>query len=193
LRAEFLRRIQIESWLCLRYTDEIGEFQQVEVSVLPRWLGRIWRRRQAVKTALNGAEHAAIQRDPATLLLPDLGIGRHDAVSEASPTLMEFNVGRAAMRITATLLLREQVELIRLARARLAAGMPMEPYQSAVIPNARWELTIDREKATVSTRLVGAPAWISNDVVTTPAFWCLRLDGSNVWQFHQPKQATSGK
>jgi hypothetical protein len=193
LRAEFLKRIQLESWMCLRFTDQIGEYQQGEVSVLPRWLGRIWRRREVVKAALNGAEHAAIQKDSATLMLPDLGIGRHNAISEASPTTMEFNVSRAAMRITATQLLCEQAELIRLARARMAAGRPMEPYQSAVIPAARWELTMDAEKATVSTRLIGAPVWILRNEVTGPQFWVLPLDGSVSWQFHQSKSATGDR
>ena len=193
LRAEFLRRIQLESWRCLRFTDQMGEAQQTEVSVLPRWLGQIWRRRQVVKAALNGAEYAAIEKDPATLALPDLGISRLDAISDASPTVMEFNVSRAVMRVTATQLLREQAELIRVARARLATGMPMEPYQSAVVPAAHWELAIDFKKATLSTRLIGAPAWIYNDVVTTPQFWCLRIDGSETWQFHQPAQETGGK
>jgi hypothetical protein len=195
LRAEFLKRMQLEGWRNLRLADEVINQEGVH-GPFPRWLERIegpaWWRRQMMIGVLNTAEHAAILKDPATLTLPDLGMSRHDAVSERFPTIVEMNVSRALMRLTATLLLREQVELIRLARARLAAGMPVEPYQSAVIPNVRWELTIDSEKATVATHMVGVPEWISKHEVTPPAFWCLPLDGSGVWQFHQPKPATGG-
>jgi len=65
--------------------------------------------------------------------------------------------------------------------------------QSAVVPAAHWELAIDFKKATLSTRLIGAPAWIYNDVVTTQQFWCVRIEGSETWQFHQPAQKTGGK
>lgn len=194
LRAELLKRLQIEGWANLRFADQASE-RQTGRGPLPRWLdriqGRAWRRRQMTIAALSGAEHAAIQRDPATLALPDFGKSRHDAVSEKFPTIMEVNASRAAMRITATLLLREQVELLRIAHARMAAGTPVEPYQSAVIPMSRWELTIDKEKATVATRLVGAPDWILKNEVTGPGFWCLPLDGRGNWQFHQPKDATN--
>lgn len=194
MRAEFLRRVQLESWVALRFVEETGE-PEVAGNSLPRWLarikGRAWRRHEMAMAALNGAEHAAIHQDPATLSLPDLGVGRHEAVSEAYPTVMEFNVSRAMMRLTATLLLREQVELIRLARASLATGAPLRPYQSVAVPSAHWEVTIDREKATASTRLVSIPEWVAKNEVTPGEFWSLPLDGSGTWQFHRPGQAAA--
>jgi hypothetical protein len=86
----------------------------------------------------------------------------------------------------ATLLLREQSELIRIARARMAAGQPVESHDSTVIPGARWEVSANVEQATVTTRLNGAPAWILTNEVTGKDFWCLPLDGSVAWQFHRP-------
>jgi hypothetical protein len=196
LRAELLRRVQLESWACLRFADKIGE-EEIGKGPLPRWLaliqGRAWLRRQMMIGALNGAEHAAIFQDPATLRLPDMGVERHTLVYDAYPTIVEANLNRAWMRIVACLLVREQTELIRMARASLATGAPMQPYQSVAVPNAHWEVTIDRTKATVATRLVGPPEWIVKNEVTSPDFWCLPLDGSGTWQFHQPKQATSGQ
>jgi hypothetical protein len=198
LRAEFLKRLQLEGWICLRMANQLVERQTDETAgggFLPKWAERIesqtWVRRQII-AVLNGAEHAAIQKDPATAALPDLGISLHNAVSAALPTFMEFNSPRAAMRMTATLLLREQTELIRDARARLAAGRPVESYQSAIIPGARWELTADADKGTVATHLVGAPEWIVKQVVTPGNFWVLPLDGSVAWKFHRPAKTASG-
>lgn len=196
LQSEFLKRLQLEGWLCLHSDVAFGN-PVTPPTPGPRWLTQIYDdaqfQRQTMMAALNGAEHAAILKDPATRSLPDLGESRYEAVSEAHPTYMEFNASRAMMRITASLLLREQAELIRLARTRLATGTPMEPYQSAVIPVARWELVIDPEKATVSTRLVGTPDWILKNEVTKSDFWCLPLDGSVAWQFHRPVQAVSNR
>ncbi|HSI15180.1 MAG TPA: hypothetical protein VK961_24215 [Chthoniobacter sp.] len=195
LRAELLKRVQIESWACLRFADKVDE-EEVPKGPLPQWLARIkegaWLRRQMMMGALNGAEHAVIHKDPATLLLPDMGVSRHNALYEAFPSIMEANVSRAWMRIAACLLVREQAELIRMSRASLATGAPMQPYQSAAVPNARWEVTIDRAKAMVATRLVGPPEWIVKNEVASPDFWCLPLDGSVSWQFHRSDQATAG-
>jgi hypothetical protein len=193
LRSEFLRRLQIEGWVCLRYARAVtGGPLDVWSSneFLPDWAARIesgaWMRRELAIAAFSGAEHAAIQEDPATVKLPDFGQSRYNAVSTAWPTSMEANTSRAAMRIYATLLLREQSELIRIARARMAAGQPVESYDSAVIPGARWELSANPDEGTVSTRLAGAPAWVLKGEVTPPDFWCLPIDGSGAWKFHRP-------
>jgi hypothetical protein len=128
---------------------------------------------------------------PATLALPDLGTSLHDAVSEANPSMWDANAVRCAMRINATLLLREQTELLRDARARLAAGQSVESYDSLVLPGVRWELIADVGKHTVATRLVGAPEWITKNAVTRPDFWVLPLDGSVAWQFRIPARTAS--
>ncbi|MEP6673118.1 MAG: hypothetical protein ABJF10_28440 [Chthoniobacter sp.] len=198
LRAELLKRLQLEGWLCLRFPDQFVENEPTahfQIRCLPKWarqaLARPWVRRQCALAALNGAEQAVIRKSPATLSLPDLGESLHEVVSEAHPSVMEFNITRAALRIHATLLLREQTELIRDARARLAAGRPVESRDSVVLPHLRWELTADAEKGTVRTRLVGAPEWIVKNEVTGPDFWVLPLDGSVAWQFHLPSRTTS--
>lgn len=204
LRAEFVRRLQMEAWVALRAASGIDRREQgvpmddglmpqsVGDGVLPRWAARIvgppWCRRQCAAGALNNAEHAAIQKSPATLALPDLGASLHEAVSNARPTVVEMNTARAIMRIYATLLVREQTELIRDARARLAAGRPVESRDSVVLPGVRWELIVDAKKGTVATRLAGAPEWIVTNAVTGKDFWVLPLDGSAAWQFrlHAP-------
>jgi hypothetical protein len=112
-----------------------------------------------------------------------------------NPTMCEQNVNRSAMRMHAVLLLREQTELIRLARARLAAGLPVESRDSIVFPAARWELTADAQKNSVTTRLINAPEWIIKNTITGKGtdFWLLPLDGSVAWQFRSPARTTSEK
>ena len=134
LRIELLNRLQIEAWACLHFAQEIAEDGETAVppnaNFLPQWAKRIVKgrlaHRQCAVAALNGAEHAAILKSPATLILPDFGMSLYEAVSDANPSTMDLNSCRAAMRIHATLLLREQTELIRDARARIAAGHPVE-------------------------------------------------------------------
>jgi hypothetical protein len=199
LRAEFLRRLQLEAWWCLHGADQMGgeEAFNFGTSPLPKWARRFTNqpraRRECALGALVGAEHIAITQSPATLALPDFGADLHDAIDRRQPTILFPNFNRAAMRIHATLLLREQTELIRDARARLAAGRPVESRDSAVLPGVRWELTADAQKNTVATRLAGAPDWIvKGDITGNDGFWLLPLDGSVAWQFYTPAR-TAGR
>jgi hypothetical protein len=198
MRAEFLRRLQIESWILLRVVPDMTDGQlsaPCKVTFLPKWVSRMINRpyvqRSCAIAALNGAEHTAIHQSPATLELPDFGEELQDAVSDKNRTPMENNTTRALMRIHATILLREQTELIREARARLAEGRPLESRASVALPHAHWELVADEGKNTVATRLVGAPEWVVNNVVVGRNFWALPLDGSMAWQFRAPARAAS--
>lgn len=198
LRAEFERRIQMEAWLALRQSRIPYAGLEVPAHLsnpLPDFADRIvnslWLHRQCAVAALNGAEHMAIEKSPSTVTSPDLGTDLHNAVCEAHPSAFDPNFCRAIMRIHATLLLREQMELIRDTRARLASGRPVEAHDSVVLPGLRWDLRVDAEKKTVSTRLVGAPQWIVEKWVAPNEFWILPLDGSVAWQFHRDAKVTS--
>ena len=198
MHAELLKTLQLESWAALRFTWQISDGQTViecRANFLPKWAKCIANRRFAFRqfaiAACNNAEHAAICQSPATLALHDFGGSLHAAVSEKNPSAWEANVARCAMRITSTLLLREQTELIREARARLAAGRPVESRASVALPHLRWELTADAAKNTVATRLVNAPQWIVDNVVVGSDFWLLPLDGSVAWQFHAPARTAA--
>ncbi len=194
LRAEFVRRMQLEAWFCLHSARERAEDESFALPLtrpLPKWARRIADqpvvRRECAIGALVGAEHTAVTKSTATLALPDFGASLHDAIDQRHPSIMAPNFARAAMRIHATLLLREQTELIRDARARLAAGRAVESRDSAVLPGVRWVLTADAEKNTVATRLAGAPQWLVDGSITGgDDFWLLPLDGSVAWQFRGP-------
>jgi hypothetical protein len=197
-REKLLRCIQIESWVRLRQPEQFITSEtsiRPEIEAFPKWVLRIanprmWRR-DTMAGALNLAEHAAIFREAKTLSLSDFGGALHEAVATTNPTSAKLNFTRSAMRMHATLLLREQTELIRLARARLAAGLPVESRDSIVLPSARWELVGDAHKNTVTTRLLNAPEWIVNNTVITKDFWLLPLDGSVAWQFRPPTRTVS--
>ena len=193
LRTELLRRLQVEGWACIKSANHPSDFlleSEAAIRILPRWassrVGPIWFRRQCAIGSLSGAAHAAIVQAPSTLELPDLGARQHAEISAENSSVMEFNAVRAMMRIHATLLLREQIELIRDARTRFADGRPTETYNSVVLPGVRWELEANREKGTVATHLQGAPDWIRKNEVTSNEFWVLPLDGSAAWQFPRP-------
>jgi hypothetical protein len=197
-RASLLRTLQIEGWGLLRFSDQIADRAaadlQSKATFLPRWTRQIVVRplayRRSAIAARNDAEHAAILKSPETITRPDLGASLHEAVSQANPSDLECNIVRAAMRVHATLLLREQTELIRDARARLSGGRPLERRQSVVFPQLHWELTTDAEKGSVSTRLVNAPAWIVKGEVAPTSFWAVPVDGSVAWKFHQSTGTT---
>jgi hypothetical protein len=196
--AALVRTLRWEAWMCLRQPGKIDgdDYRALdEVRCLPKWARRLaespFMRRHCAVAALNGAEYAAIRKDPATLKLPDLGEQLAETVSRKNPSICEVNVTRAAIRLYATLLLREQAELLRDARARLAAGKPVESRDSVVLPGVRWELSADAAKRTVSTRLTNAPKWVLQNSVTPAEFWVLPLDGSVAWQFRGPAKGVA--
>jgi hypothetical protein len=197
-RAKLLQSMQYEAWGLLRFpnqaADRLAADLQSKVAFLPRWavlsVVRPWARRQAAIAALDDAEHTVIAKSVETWSLPDLGASRHAAVSEANPSSMEINIARATMLVYATLILREQTELIRDARTRLAEGRPLIGRDSVVLTHLRWELTTDAAKSSVNTRLVGAPEWIVK-TETSGIFWTLPLDGSVAWQFHKPLRTSN--
>ncbi len=202
-RAAFVRVMRFEGWMLLRGADRIAANRDwlipTAIPHFPRWTQQFtWRpyiARQCALGARNYAEQTAIWQSPATATLPDLGAALCEAVSVNNSTIAGGNFTRAVMRLTSILLLREQAALIRDARARLAAGQPVESRPSLILPHLRWELTADPVKNTVATRLADAPRWIVDGDVTGPGedFWLLPLDGHLAWQFHAPARTAAAR
>ena len=193
-----------EGWIYLRCADRFADdrdwLMPSAIPGLPRWAQQITRRpyvaRQCSILALHFAEHTAIWQSPAAAALPDFGAALCEVASAktpGNPIITNGNFTRCVMRLNATLLLREQAALIRDARARLAAGQPVESRPSVVLPHLRWELTADLAKNTVATRLVDAPRWLVNGDITGRGddFWLLPLDGHLAWQFHAPARTAA--
>ncbi len=207
-RAAMVRSMQWESWILLRHVDQVAtsevsdepSWERGRLLYLPPWARRLavspLVRREAARSALKNAEHAALRLSPDTLLLPDGGVAQEEAIELKDAAYYEVSWSRGAMRLNSTLLLREQAALIRDARACLAAGRPVESRASVVLPALRWELTADPVKRTLATRLAHAPQWLLDGAVTGGAwdsFWALPLDGSIAWQFRAPVTGTAAR
>ncbi len=205
-REYLVRTLQWESWMMLRKVDHFtSEEVRANLAVtsqfryLPEWVrpvvDRAWLRRDGALSALNNAEHAAVRQMPGTYVSPDFGADLDEAISKRNPSTHDLGCTRAAMRIHATLLLREQAELIRDARARLAAGRPVESRSSVVLPSVRWEMNADPVKRTVAMKLRNAPKWVRDGTVTGGGddFWILPLDGSVAWHFHTSAKGTAAR
>jgi hypothetical protein len=205
-RDALVRSLQWDAWVMLYRSDDVThEYADNEglgtdegiLRNLPAWarpfVGEIYIHRQCALGALHNAEHAAVCRSPRTRTLSDLGAMLHDRISSQDPTICEVNVTRLTRRIHATLLLREQVNLIRTARERLDLGEPVESRDSAVLPRARWEVTPDADRRTVSIRLTNAPRWVYKGDVVGSEFWVLPLDGSVPWQFRAREKTTAAR
>ncbi len=198
-RQSFVRVLQWESWAVLHANEKVvaeNSMDPQDFPFLPRWtrpiIAHLFLERSLCNSALNGAERAAIRLSPETAKLADFGAKLDDEISRKNPTNYDFSSTRAAMRMHATLLLREQAQIIREARARLASGQEVESRDSVVLPNVRWEVSLDAGKRSLTTRLANAPKWITDNVVTGASdFWLLPLDGSASWQFGAANPGTA--
>jgi len=161
---------------------------------LPGWAEQMIRvpygRRASAEELLRGAAHLEILKSEEALRLPDFGESRHKAISGDKSGWGSLCVSMR-MEIHASLLLREQVEMIREARRRLAEGRELESRDSVVLPGVRWEISTNAQKDAVFLRLANAPAWIAS-WRTSNFSWVLPLDGSVPWQF-APSARPGGK
>ena len=198
-RQAFVRVLQWESWAMLHANEKAiaeNSADSQDFQFLPRWtrplVDHLLQERYRCNSVLNAAERAALRLNPETAKLADFGARLDDEISRKNPTNFDFSSTRATMRMHATLLLREQAQIIREARARLASGQDVAPRDSVVLPNVRWEVFLDAGKRSVTTRLANAPKWITDNVVTgANDFWLLPLDGSGSWQFGVPNSGTA--
>lgn len=206
-RTALLRTMRWEALYALRVSEgSSGQGEALDdmkaqmplAQYLPRWdfrvISKSWFRRIGAIGALNGADRAAIRMAPETMISADFGKAMEEVISERRPTFFDLQVTRAAMRIHATLLVREQAILIRDARARLNAGQPVESRNSVIMPQLKWELTADPVNRTVTTRLANAPEWILNkDVTAGDNFWVLPIDGTVAWKFGAKVKGTAAR
>jgi hypothetical protein len=197
LKAALLRSLQLEAWCFLRDHPRFESLRPaqslgIQLSVpewVDRWLTDAVLRRESALAALSTAENVAILQDAKSLAQPDLGLKALEEVTQRIPSQFAPRVTRALLRIHATLLLREQSALLRLAREHMASGQPLEPRDSVVLPGRRWHFTADPVAHTVALRLDQIPTFITEQVVTDQRFWILPLDGSKSWQFRPPTRA----
>lgn len=162
---------------------------------LPTWVARIMDgpnlRRDCLLSAIANAEFVAILKDPTLVKTKDLGMGRFDNVIQKNEAPFIVGVQRSYARIWASLLLREQTELLRIARERIATGQAPEDRDSVVLPGRRWSFAADTNTNTVSLKLDKIPAWLGRHEIAPSTFWVLPLDGSKTWQFRSATRSAA--
>jgi hypothetical protein len=195
-REQMVRTFQIEAWAIESIAPQaVGLIQPVGDSrEQPTWahqfVSNLYFVRQCRQTQMSYALRTRNFLDPAMQQTPDRALRQMDEYESAHPSFAA-NTLRSAMRLESVFLLREQVEIIREARERLAAGLPAESQVSVTFPACRWEVSTDLEKRSVTTRLVNAPDWVVKNAVTAPDFWVLPIDGSVAWQFRSNAGTTA--
>jgi hypothetical protein len=151
------------------------------------------------------AEQVRISEQVANLAVSDLGVkemraasGRHAPALTITSQLAPFSEAfrprwdRSWIRVNAALLLREQAEQIRAARAQLRAGKSgnLGEADSVVVPGAKWYVTGDSGTNAVSLRLTPLPAWAIDREAISEDIFLLPLDGTKWWKF-RPARAES--
>ena len=144
------------------------------------------------------ADQIAISERLRDLALADLGAGemsqtcsRYAPILTNTPSFGSFsdvfrpNWSRSWIRLNATLLLREQAELIRSVRTQVQMGKSgnLGEMESVVIPGARWQITGDADANSARLKLSPIPTWTENRDIIHENFFLLPLDGSKSWKF----------
>jgi len=187
--------IQAEYWQWLHFADDpvaeqwnSGTKSFSPIRPFREWVtglfGRAWLKLDAAKDWQIEAEEVRFTDQFPQLASTDLGYGMMEAADTRRSMLIPY-VERAWIRSNAYLLEREQMELIRNARAPMAAGRSghLADWQSVVIPGAKWVVTGDAGTNSVSVKLTPIPRWITAGGALGDDFFLLPLDGSKGWKF----------
>lgn len=140
-------------------------------------------RLQTAKNSAISAELAQTYQGDWNLTKGDLGEREFEKREASDPNIMTPNYVRAYSRVNLTLLLREQAEMIRFARARIQEGTASAEHASVVIPGAKWVMTGDPATNSATLKLSPIPEWAKSKSYVDESFFLLPLDGSRSWKF----------
>lgn len=191
-REKWRDALQWETWAAMRLADYMelnpedfrklyrsaSLLQRIKISYAQSFLqGKISR----VVSCL--ADQVAISEEIRELASSDLGVGRMREACVRYDANADWS--KSWVRLNGVLLLREQAELIRSARAQVQAGKSgnLGELESVVIPGAKWRVIGDAAVTSVSLKLTPIPVWTTNTDVLGKEFFLLPLDGSKWWKF----------
>ncbi|MDD5348618.1 MAG: hypothetical protein PHQ12_00275 [Chthoniobacteraceae bacterium] len=172
---------------------------------LPTWAAKRYTsaflRLEAAKNSDYSAEFVRIQLRNKDLDRNDLGEQEIEGQPPTGSSLLTPSYLRANARLNFVLLLREQAEMIRFARARMQEGKARAEHPSVVIPGAKWEVIGDLAAHSAALKLTPIPPWVTRGctgdlAVIDDTFFLLPLGGSQSWNFAaaaEPKQAAPSK
>ncbi|MGB8355887.1 MAG: hypothetical protein WCD79_18460 [Chthoniobacteraceae bacterium] len=205
-RRQFQTTIQEESWALMHTLEKTHPSPEdlesfLGKNELPDWLERRFMpvysysffRYECSHAWLFEADVTGICERASDLVSTDLGEREMGAAEERHPSIFAPNLTRAWLRLNCGLLVREQAEMIRSARAQIQAGRSgnLGSFSSVVIPNSKWEITGDSVASTITAKLTPLPEWAAANEVASNEFWLVPLDGSKPWKL-QPRAATTG-
>ena len=203
-RLQFRKTLQAEAWAVSHFidnpqpqADDMKAFLAAD-QPWPKWLRKpllplychTILRREIYKAWLVEADLVKIcDRAPA---LPDFGEQEMTAACDRAQSLFTPNVLRAWLRLNTALVLREQAEMIRIARAQMEAGKSgdLGTHDSVVIPGVKWLLRGDASANTLTVKLTPIPQWLAENPVAGYHFWLLPLDGSEPWPLRPPQKVS---
>ena len=167
---------------------------------LPRWAGRFIDlpgfRLDCARAWMIDAGVFELWNSERLLTSPDLGAKKLNELLDRYPSSIVCSLTRAWARLNFALLLREQAEIVRFARARMVSGQLESSTErpSIVIPGAKWEILPDLASHSVALKLTPTPPWVQHDPdkVTSPDFFLLPLDGSKSWNCNTPVASSPG-
>lgn len=154
---------------------------------------------------MSAADQIRVSEQVRDFAVSDLGVVKMDkAVSCYAPVfttdhsfseVFRSNWSRSWIRLNATLLLREQAELIRSARTQMQSGKSgkLGERESVVVHGARWQITGDANTSSLSLKLTPTPAWTRSHGVIDENFFLIPLDGSKSWRFRPRLMAAAGE
>lgn len=186
MRTALYRSIQMEAWGNNRWAAK-----QEAVDIWdPRWFQQadhweFWRYMCAGDSYLM-AEIVSVISTPDVFHASDLNAEIVEIIANRANGITIPNVNRAFHRLNVTLVLNEQLEMIRLARERFYEGQfDAREFSSAAIPGSKWRVKIDHEQGSVSMNLEPLPAWVTDSEVISSAknFYPLPFNGSKSWKF----------
>ncbi|MES2569510.1 MAG: hypothetical protein V4710_05590 [Verrucomicrobiota bacterium] len=133
------------------------------------------------------AEQVDILQKYTDYLHGDLGENAmNDVLAKYPDNIVLPHITRALCRLNGMLILLEQAEMIRFARARMEEGVHQAERASVVIPGAKWEMIADPATHSVSLKLSTVPGWLLRKDILPPEFFLLPLDGTQSWTFRKP-------
>lgn len=206
--------VQTEVWAIMRVVDYANskpeEFNTFYANSSPLQKVRISLAQSVLKADCNllvmaGADQIRVTEEVGDFAASDLGVEKMNEIySRYAPVLTAChsfsdmfrpNWSRSWVRLNATLLLREQAEMIRFARAQMQSGKSgkLAELESVVIPGAKWQVSSDANTDSVSLKLTPTPAWTLNPEVIGENFFLLPLDGSKSWKVRPRLLAAAGE
>lgn len=206
--------VQTDTWAIMRVVDYAGkkpdDFKTLYNDSSPLQKARISLAQSLLEAdcsllIMSAADQIRVSEQVRDFAVSDLGVVKMDkAVSCYAPVfttdhsfseVFRSNWSRSWIRLNATLLLREQAELIRSARTQMQSGKSgkLGERESVVVHGARWQITGDANTSSLSLKLTPTPAWTRSHGVIDENFFLIPLDGSKSWRFRPRLMAAAGE